>query len=160
MQFLLKKGEFFNNKNVCDIMRMSHTNYKNIIKGLGGDPMRFLLMLAHTLNVLSMNLLQVQGLFFWFVNVTLSQTVQIWGDLPYSRRLTLWSSEKHNIFIKACIHIQKEFQGIQYHSTWRCHVVHCHRYMPTLLPGNHDLRHEKKKEFNTGRFAKYEFHPI
>ena len=71
MQFLLKKEEFFNNKNVCDIMRMSHTNYKNIIKGLGGDPMRFLLLLVHTLNVLSMNLLQVQGLFLRFVNVTL-----------------------------------------------------------------------------------------
>ena len=55
-------------------MRMSHTNYKNVIKGLGGDPMRFLLLLVHTLNVLSINLLQVQGLFFWFVNVTLSQT--------------------------------------------------------------------------------------
>ncbi len=33
-------------------MRMSHTNYKNVIKGLGGDPMRFLLLLVHTLNVL------------------------------------------------------------------------------------------------------------
>ena len=51
MQFLLKKKEFFNKKNVCDIMRMSHTNYKNVIKGLGGDPMRFLLLLVHTLNV-------------------------------------------------------------------------------------------------------------
>ena len=45
-------------------MRMSHTNYKNVIKDLGGDPMRFLLLLVHTLNVLSMNLLQVKGLFF------------------------------------------------------------------------------------------------
>ena len=32
-------------------MRMSHTNYKNVIEGLGGDPMRFLLLLVHTLNV-------------------------------------------------------------------------------------------------------------
>ena len=30
---------------------MSHTNYKNVIEGLGGDPMRFLLLLVHTLNV-------------------------------------------------------------------------------------------------------------
>ena len=36
---------------MCDIMRMSHTNYKNVIEGLGGDPMRFLLLLVHTLNV-------------------------------------------------------------------------------------------------------------
>ena len=77
MQFLLKKEEFLTTKNVCDIMRMSHKNYKNVIKCLGGDPMRFLLLLVQTLNVLSMNLLQVQGLFFLFVNVTLSQTVQI-----------------------------------------------------------------------------------
>ena len=32
-------------------MPMSHTNYKNVIKGLGGDPIRFLLLLVHTLNV-------------------------------------------------------------------------------------------------------------
>ena len=35
---------------------MSHTNVKNVIKGLGGDPIWFLLLLVHTLNVLSMNL--------------------------------------------------------------------------------------------------------
>ena len=30
---------------------MSHTNVENVIKGLGGDPVWFLLLLVHTLNV-------------------------------------------------------------------------------------------------------------
>ena len=56
---------------------MSHTNYKNVIEGLGGDPMRFLLLLVHTLNVFINKFASGARNFFLFFNVTLSQTVQI-----------------------------------------------------------------------------------
>ena len=47
-------------------MRMSHTNYKNVIEGLGGDPMRFLLLLVHTLNVFINKFASGARIFFYF----------------------------------------------------------------------------------------------
>ena len=54
----------------CD-MPFIKINCKKQIKGLGGDPICFVMLLVQTLNVLLTILLQLQGLIFVLFNVTL-----------------------------------------------------------------------------------------
>ena len=56
--FASSKQDFSGKCFVCDMLNVTHKGYKNVIKGLGGDPILFLWLVVHTLNVFNaMNLL-------------------------------------------------------------------------------------------------------